>query len=61
MNGETTTHITKERLKYLEFLEANAHMIVQNAVQEIIDKEKGRKRKPKQSCKPQPPPCDYAE
>jgi len=61
MSSETTTHITKERLKYLEYLEANAHMIVQNAVQEIIDKQKGRKRKPKKSRKPQPPPCDYAE
>ena len=47
--SDQTTRITKDRLQYLEYLEANASFIVNNAVIEIIEREKQKKKhtKPK--------------
>jgi hypothetical protein len=43
--SDKTIRITKERLAYLEFLEKNISTIVNNAVFEIIDREKPVNRK----------------
>jgi hypothetical protein len=43
--SDQTVRISKERLRYLEYLEANASSIVNNAVFEIIEREKQTKKK----------------